>query len=183
MEVRKAIYYIFKKHGMGEKFRSQEPLFIWNEVSGETVSGFTQPLLVKNRVLLVRVPNHAIQHELTLLKEKYIEKINHKLAREELKDIRFTVGDINREDINSDPELAVDAIKLTEKEKAELERMVSGLEDEQLKESFTHFLRKLKKIEKTRKKLGWEKCERCGVYHKDENSLCPSCRLELFGQL
>ncbi len=183
MEARKAIYHIFKKHGMGEKFRSQEPLFIWDEVSGETVGNFTQPLLVKNRVLVVRVPNHAIQHELTLLKEKYIEKINHKLDREELKDIKFKVGDINGEDMNSDPELAIDEIKLTEKEEAELERMVSDLEEGQLKDSFTHFLRKLKRMEKTRGRLGWKRCKRCGVYHKDENPLCPSCRLELSGQL
>lgn len=181
MEVRKAIYHIFKKHGMGEKFRSQEPLFIWGEVSGETVGNFTQPLLVKSQILHVRVPNHAIQHELTMLKEKYIEKINRKLGREELKDIKFKVGDIDGEDMDSDQELVVGEITLTEKEEAELEHLLSDLEEGPLKESFTSFLRKLKRMEKTREKLGWKRCERCGVYHNSKNPVCPSCRFELSG--
>lgn len=181
MEVRKAIYHIFKKHGMGEKFTAQEPLFVWDEVSGKSVGNFTQPLLVKGQTLHVGVPNHAVQHELNMLKEKYIHKMNRKLGREELKDIKFKVTDTSRGDMEPDRGPEVDEIPLTEKEEAQIKSILSDLEQGRLKESFDRFFSKLKRIEKTREKLGWKRCKRCGVYHKDENPVCPSCCFELSG--
>lgn len=164
---------------MGEEFRLQEPLFIWEEVSGKTIGNITKPLQVKNRILYVQVPNHTIQHELTLLREGYIEKINQKLGRDELKDIKFKVGYTtdDRSDYDNKTDLA--NIHLSDREKEELNDIVGGLGHDSLKESLLGFFTQFKKMEKARERLGWDRCERCGVYHKSGGAICPACESEL----
>lgn len=180
MEMRKSLKRIFKRHGMGKEYLRQEPLFLWEKVSGETIGGVTSPLQVKNHILYVQVPNHAMQHELNMLKEGYIERINERLGRDELKDIKFKVGYSNgSETDSSDKKLNLDEISLSYQETAELNEILDELEEGRLKETFLRLFAGFKKVEKAREKLGWARCERCGVYHKSDGSVCPACKLEL----
>lgn len=66
----------------------------WEKIITKKASQYAQPLLVRNKVLVVLVSNSAWLHQLTLDKEKTIQKINKLLKRQEVENIRFKLGNV-----------------------------------------------------------------------------------------
>ncbi|MFH2145492.1 MAG: DUF721 domain-containing protein [Candidatus Omnitrophota bacterium] len=64
----------------------------WKKIITKKAFRHAQPVLVRNKVLVVVVSNSAWLHQLTLDKEKIIQKINKTLKQQAIDDIRFRLG-------------------------------------------------------------------------------------------
>ncbi|MBU0633993.1 MAG: DUF721 domain-containing protein [Candidatus Omnitrophica bacterium] len=66
----------------------------WKKIITKKASQCAQPVLVRNKVLVVIVSNSAWLHQLTLEKEKIIQKINKTLKQQAIDGIRFKLGNV-----------------------------------------------------------------------------------------
>lgn len=64
-------------------------LLIWNDVVGKAISENTIPESVEYGVLIVRATTPAWRQELQFKKKDIIQKLNRKLGKHTIKDIRF----------------------------------------------------------------------------------------------
>jgi predicted nucleic acid-binding Zn ribbon protein len=163
---------IFRKHGLAEQYREQEPAFVWDRVVGEKIARLAQPIWVHDGVLFVAVPNHIVQHEFSLMREDFKRKLNTALGAERVKEIRFRVESfpMPRQII----ELA--QIELMPAEEQEIEQLVSPVKEDKLRTSLARCIKTAKRLEKARQELGWKPCPQCGVLC--EQGFCPLCTKE-----
>lgn len=169
---------IFTRHGLGQEYKEQEPLFLWEEVVGENIAKLTSPLRVRDRVMFVEVQNSVIGHELSLMKEDYISKVNERLGKKRIKDIRFRVGQVGKPGERKGKKVDLKAILLSDVEKGRIEQMVKDIGDERLKKALVEFIVTEKKMEQLRQEEGWKRCPICNVVHDGEDEVCVACKLE-----
>ena len=67
----------------------QKAIEVWEEVVGAPVSKNTETLSVEHGLLTVKTTNPTWRQELQLQKKNIIQKINKKLDKNIIKDIRF----------------------------------------------------------------------------------------------
>jgi hypothetical protein len=137
---------IFIRHGLKEEFEVQRPLFIWREVVGESISRITLPLIVRDGVIQVMVESPVVSHELNLLKEKYIKRINERLGEERIVDIRFRIGRLRPKERKLKP----DEVSLSQSDYEEIESIVAGVEDKKLRDSLRGLIIAAWKLRKVR---------------------------------
>ena len=84
-----AIDSMLKKFGIDNAVAQNEALNIWNEIVGKTVAKNTQPDRVEHGVIIVKVSSPTWRQELYFQKKEIIEKLNNKIGKNVIKDIRF----------------------------------------------------------------------------------------------
>ncbi len=67
----------------------QRVMELWPEVVGEKIAEMTEPDRVENGVLYVRVPSSVWRNELSLQREKILEKYHEFGGCRHLREIRF----------------------------------------------------------------------------------------------
>lgn len=140
---------IFRKHGLLEYYREQEPALLWEHIVGEQIARVAHPIWVQKGVLVVAVPNHVVQHEFSLLREEFKRKLNQALGAERVQEIRFRVEPFPQ----GRPTLSVDRIELTPDEEHQIEELVLEVSDDTLRLALAKLMRTAKKLEKARQKL------------------------------
>lgn len=166
---------VLAKYGLLEQYREQEPALIWDRLMGERVSRLARPIWVHEGVLFVAVPNHVVQHEFSLMREEFRKRLNSALGAERVKEIRFRVESFPK----PRSALSLDAIELSPEEERAIEQVVQDISDPGLRSVMTQLMRKAKKMEKARQKLGWKPCPRCGLLC--EENFCPECMQSFAG--
>jgi len=179
--IRNVLRRIFTTHGLAGEFHEQEPLFLWEEAVGEQIARLTTPLRVREGTIFVEVQSHVHAQELSMLKERYIKKINELLGEERVRDIRFRIsaGGVLRGEGKEPVEL--EEVPLSAEEQEEIVHLVSDVEDARLREALRAFFITERRIEHLREERGFKRCPRCGVLHCGDGKLCPYCQLELGG--
>lgn len=162
---------LFRKYGLAEQFREQEPALLWKHIVGPWVARLTEPIWVHDGVLFVAVPSHAAQHEFNLMREEFKRKLNQ--GAERVREIRFRVENFPR----PSPSLSLAQIQLTPEEEKEIEQVVSLVEESDLREALERLMKTAKKLERARQKLGWKPCSKCGLLC--EGNFCPLCAEEV----
>jgi hypothetical protein len=132
MRVKKILENLFKRMDIYTKVKSYEALEVWDRVVGEYISKNTMPKTIINRILYVNVKNSLWMQELILMKNGFINSINKYMGMEVIKDIHFRIGRLNRDkttkkDIKNIPDLNNDEI-------IKIERIVSPIKDEEIKD-------------------------------------------------
>jgi hypothetical protein len=158
---------VFRKYGLFEQYREQEPALLWERAVGEKIARLAKPIWVQHDVLFVAVPNHIVQHEFTVMREEFRKKLNAVLGAERVKEIRFRVENSPK----TRPVLAL--APLTPEEEREIEALAADVPDAPLRATLIQLMKKAKQIERARQKLGWQPCPRCGV--PCEEHFCPLC--------
>ncbi len=79
----------FRKDGDGELIKIWS---IWKDAVGEAISENTRPAAFKGKKLIVHVSSSPWVQQLVFLKKDIIEKLNLKLGKKLLDDIKFTIG-------------------------------------------------------------------------------------------
>lgn len=69
----------------------------YDSIVGEKLAKISKPTFIQNNTLFIGVENHIWLHQLHFLKPDLIDKINSKLPRPLVKDIRFKVCDIKKD--------------------------------------------------------------------------------------
>ena len=64
-------------------------LNVWNEIVGEKVANHTEPDRVEHGVIIVKVSSPTWRQELYFQKKEIIQKINNKIGKKVIRDIRF----------------------------------------------------------------------------------------------
>ena len=83
------------KRGIAAEKSNNEIGRIWCNVVGENISNQTRPGSLKRGVLEVVVGSSSLMQQLGFFKDDYLEQINLKLKKSEIKDLRFRLGRID----------------------------------------------------------------------------------------
>ena len=84
-----AIQNFLKKSGLNSGVEQQEALKIWGETVGNKISKNTEPMSVKNGILVIKTTNPVWKQELQIQKTEIIKKLNCRLKKNIIKEIRF----------------------------------------------------------------------------------------------
>lgn len=164
---------IFRRHGLGEAYRAQEPALVWPKVVGARIAAITEPLYVQNGVLVVAVPSHVFQHEFHLLRAEFRKKLNEHFGEERVRDVRFVVESKPK----GEPPFSLSQIPLLPQEEREIEQLAAEIESAELREDLKRLMRIAKRLERARRERGWRPCPRCHALC--EHDFCPLCAKEI----
>jgi predicted nucleic acid-binding Zn ribbon protein len=87
--VRDAILAFFKAAGLRERFEENLAIAFWDMCVGKEIARHTEPLKVSQGIIFVKVDNDVWRNELTYFKHEIIEKLNQKLGKKAIKEIKF----------------------------------------------------------------------------------------------
>lgn len=162
---------IFRRYGLAEQYRAQEPALLWPKVVGARLAQMTEPLYVQKNVLFVAVVNHVFQHEFTLMREEFRRKLNKVLGAERVREVRFVVKS------KPQAEPSCSRSRVTPQEEREIEQLLAGIEDAELHRVLRELMKTAKQRERARCEGGWMPCPRCRVLCA--GNFCPLCAEEI----
>lgn len=88
-QLKTAIKIFLRKSGLEKGVKQNTALLLWDEVVGENIAENTSPEKVEHGTLLVTVENSSWRQELVFKKKEIIDKLNNKIGKKTIKDIRF----------------------------------------------------------------------------------------------
>ena len=88
-KLKAAISTFLKKAGLEKGVSQNNALLIWKEVVGDNVSKNTSPEKVDSGTLYIKTSNSTWRQELIFKKTDIIKKLNKKLGKNTIKEIRF----------------------------------------------------------------------------------------------
>lgn len=80
---------MLRRFGIDNAIAQNNALNIWNDVVGETVAKNAIPDRVEHGVLIVKVSSPTWRQELYFQKDEIIKKLNNKIGKKVIRDIRF----------------------------------------------------------------------------------------------
>lgn len=80
---------LLRRYGIDNAIAQNNALNVWSEVVGKSVANHTEPERVEHGVVIVRVSSATWRQELYLKKKEIVEKINNKIGKNVIRDIRF----------------------------------------------------------------------------------------------
>ena len=78
--------------GIGERLQMEEIAAAWRMVVGDFLAAQTAPDSISRNVLIVRMIQPTVHHALMMEKAKIVKRLNDKLGKRAVKDIRFKHG-------------------------------------------------------------------------------------------
>ena len=164
---------VFRRQGLLDQFRAQEPLLVWNEVAGENMAKLAAPLRVREGIFYITVKNPVVAQQLELLKDRYIKKLNDALVDTEVKDLRFRVGKIEVVEELEEPIMEPENF-----DDSPVADALNEIEEGPLKDSLESMMRYHLTLDARRKREGFKECEQCGSYHEEKGNICYHCFAE-----
>lgn len=83
---------LLKRKPFSKRIEEQKALFCWDRAVGMEISKHTKPIYVRDGRLVVVTDDSVWMNELSLLKERIIEKLNSIIGENIIKDILFRMG-------------------------------------------------------------------------------------------
>ena len=87
-QLKSALNTALKRENLDKAIRQNKALFIWEDVVGKPVAKNCTPEEVKQGVLIVRAKTPVWRNEIAIKKKEILEKLNAKLGKETIRDIR-----------------------------------------------------------------------------------------------
>ena len=106
----------------------------WDDVVGREIAAVARPALIRGHVLWVKVTDSVWMQQLHLQKMLLLQKINQQLGEENVADIRFQLNSSMTLSPEPEPAKAKQVI-LDSKKEQEFDRLISSLENEDLRAS------------------------------------------------
>lgn len=162
---------VLKKNNLWKEYCYQQPLLLWDEVCGERTAALARTQRFSRGTLWIEVPSPSIAHDLSLLGDKYIKRINELAGKDIVKRIRFVPGKFAR-----NQPVSKDLGKLLPSDHAEAHTLFAQVADPGLRELFERLYLTARKREEVRLARGAKRCCCCGVVFSGEGKICPGCR-------
>lgn len=89
VRVNEAIESSLRRFGIVRKVRRSQAVHIWDDIVGPTTAKVSAAVTCRDGVLFVEVKNSVWAAELSLMKRDIIRRLNQRLGRGTIKDIRF----------------------------------------------------------------------------------------------
>jgi len=81
---------LFRDLGIDKAIQQNKAVSQWSEIVGERIAEFSEAERIENGVLFVKVSSPVWRNELVFMKSSLIDSINKALAKNIVKDIKFT---------------------------------------------------------------------------------------------
>jgi len=91
---------ILKNRGWDAIIRERRVFEIWEDAVGGPIARNAQPDRIERGVLIVRVRSSSWAQEMTYMKDRIIARLNEKLSRQMVTDMRFIQGTIDTPEKN-----------------------------------------------------------------------------------
>ncbi|MBE0447104.1 MAG: DUF721 domain-containing protein [Actinobacteria bacterium] len=167
-----------RKDTFSTKMREGEVLSIWEDVVGPEIAENTSPNRINNGTLFVRTKSPSWAQELKAIDATIKRMINSAARSEVIKEIRFSHdGFYKKRNLSSSkykPDIG--SIEIEEDEQELINNIASQVKDDKLKRSIVEAIIKSKKLNKWRRKNGWNVCERCNGIFSGSSKGCAFCR-------
>ncbi|MEJ2634993.1 MAG: DUF721 domain-containing protein [Calditrichia bacterium] len=85
----KLIYQFLQSIGIKDRFEENLAIAYWDIVVGKEISQKTEPYKVAKGILFVRVNDTVWRNELQFFKNEICEKLNNKIGKKLINDIKF----------------------------------------------------------------------------------------------
>jgi hypothetical protein len=134
---------LFKGMGLDDRMQQYRSLIVWEEVVGPQISARTRPVKLRENVLEVNVDQPAWMQQLQLMKPKILASLNSQLGKGTIKDLYLKLGKVNdrgAKPLEQPP--AWRMVHLDEVEKQQVERLLTGISDPELRMEMEMFLQK-----------------------------------------
>jgi len=164
------------------RLRQYQALAVWPEVVGARLARQTQPLRVVAGVLVVGVRNPVWGHQLSLMKGKLLDALNHRLGAPTITDLRFRPLSGQRAVQGGESGVAVwdrhraAAVRLSSRQVRQIEMWLSPITDEELRDRARRLMITSLRVAKFWSKMGWGPCPVCGFLCDDPKQPCGTCR-------
>lgn len=87
--INKLIFQFLKGIGIKDKIEENFAIVYWDSVVGKEIAEKTEPFKVLKGSLFVKVADTVWRNELQYFKNEIIEKLNKKIGKKIIKDIKF----------------------------------------------------------------------------------------------
>lgn len=87
--LRSAFQDLLKDYNLEDKYDKALIIDTWSKIVGEPVANRTEKIFVKDRKLFVQLNSAPLRHELSLSKDKIIERLASELGRKIVEDVVF----------------------------------------------------------------------------------------------
>ncbi len=142
-----AIQSSLRRFGIVRKVRRSQAIHIWEDIVGPTTAKVSAAVACKDGILFVEVKNSVWASELSLLKRDIIKRMNRRLGRGTIKDIRFraTGRSFQRPKGKHDKEkgvndLAIQKQALSSSEIASIKESALDIKDPAIQSAFVRFV-------------------------------------------
>jgi hypothetical protein len=127
---------ILKKHNINIASEEQHLLEVWYKAVGPQISAHTRPDKLRRNTLFVKVSSSVWMQQLHNLKSDIIEKVNHLMGNDLVRNVHFSIGEIPFAlPKKPHPELfSPECYPLKDKDKKLIEKSTSSIADKELKE-------------------------------------------------
>ena len=88
-QLKSAINRFLKNAGLEKGVSQQNAIIIWEDTVGKTIASNTTAKTVEHGVLTVKTANPSWRQELVFKKQDIIERLNTKLGKNTIREIRF----------------------------------------------------------------------------------------------
>ena len=173
---------LLKKHIGSKKYNELRIIHNWAQIVGEDLAGKCLPQRVENGILFIYSESSMLNSQLLMMRRGIIKEINKFLAQNFVKDIFLVQGKIEKP-VNMENSIAAnitltkkkqDQIIINSEEKAQIENLVSTVQDLELKEKLEKLLLVDVKFKKHLKLQGYYGCKTCGQLI-NQAEFCHNC--------
>ncbi len=114
----------------------------WEKTVGSVIAGHAQPVSVRGSKLFLIVDSPAWMQQLSLLKPEIIEKVNRSLGKESIREIGLNIGEVQAVRSATDQGERAEPIKLSREERAQIESIVAGIENAEVRQALRRLMEK-----------------------------------------
>ncbi len=87
--IRDSLLAFLKSIGLRDHFEENLAIAFWNTTVGKQIAEHTDPQKVTQGILFVKVDNDVWRNELTYMKNEIIQKLNRKIGKKVIQEIKF----------------------------------------------------------------------------------------------
>lgn len=125
---------LMKNYGLSAKTHEYKILKLWDSTFGDNISSHTQPLRLIRGVLTVMVDSPAWMHQLTFYRDELIEKVNDRIGKKIVTDIRFKVGKVETKK-TPDSKLSTPDSQISSQQSEKIEGYLKPVKDIEIREA------------------------------------------------
>jgi predicted nucleic acid-binding Zn ribbon protein len=133
-EIRQLLSGVIENKNWRSKLELHRVFELWQNIVGQEIAAVAQPSIIRGHVLWVKVAESIWMQQLHLQKMLLLEKINKQLHEEKISDIHFQLNS----SLSPPPVPHVEKSKpvlLNKKEEQAFDKLISSLENEDLRAS------------------------------------------------
>jgi predicted nucleic acid-binding Zn ribbon protein len=144
VEISRLLSSVFENKKWRRKLELHRVFEFWDKTVGKEIAAVARPSLIRSTVLWVKVKDSIWMQQLHLQKILLLEKINSQLDTEQLTDIHFQLDSSLQAPSEPVHEKKSKPVLLDKKQEQEFDKIISTLENDDLKASLKNLWVKMK---------------------------------------